>query len=132
MTDRIYYRPGIDGWIVENRRKIRLDNGDRRIDVAHWYGPLHGWGNTWGMLPDSSVAVFARFEEAAAATRATGIAARRTIAIVSASSAEADRIDELEQRLRDYANGALAHRDDADEIIEAVRDSLDTIKAGRP
>lgn len=54
MSEEKRYEPGRAGWVI--RWAVEVPQTGRTA-VSYWYGPDHGWGQTWGGL-DYSVAVF--------------------------------------------------------------------------
>ena len=122
MTSR-YYRPGADGFVVEQIREMPMKDGTTRIHSSYWFGPDHGWGNTWSDIPTSSIAVWPTVNAAFAALETGGLLGRKGTTIRSVADAEADRRAAVVARLDRYLTEGLDHPQ-ADEIIEANREVL--------
>lgn len=57
-----HYTPKTTGWIIEQTRTYLFAQDAETTKevtyVSYWYGPNHGWGNTWSASLAYSVAVF--------------------------------------------------------------------------
>lgn len=125
------YRPGVEGWIVEDRRQVGARDGSTFTHVAWWYGPQHGWGNTWGPLEPQAcpVKVFPLYGDALAAAGSVGLALGhakgRDTVIRKVEDAEQDYRDRVANRLAEYEErGIPGDEERARGIIDANRETL--------
>jgi hypothetical protein len=88
MTEPVRYRPGVEGWVVEDRRDMPMKDGTTREHVTYWFGPDHGWGNTWASRLGSSIRVWPTLDAAFQAARSAGVVARTGVTIRPLSEVE--------------------------------------------
>lgn len=117
--------------MIEDRRQVQRRDGGRFEHVAWWYGPEHGWGNTWGPL-DGSVVVFELYGHALEAAGSVGLALGHSkhceTLIRKIEQAERDERDRVTKRLIEYDERGLDHPQ-AEQVIDANRERLRELDA---